>query len=174
MQSTDETETPAPWWRVVLIGRNPAFTAIRLLVTVALVLFFYQVAVRRIVVQKVSMEPTYREGQKLWVNRLAYRFGEPLRGDVVAVFSTGENLLLLKRIVGLPGERCNILGGLVFIDGEELEEPYIKRPRARWIYPEIKLGPDEFLVIGDNREMPMKDHEFGRVKRDRILGRIVR
>lgn len=173
METTPET-TPPPWWQVLLIGRNPARTAIRLLVTVALVLGLYQVSVRRIVVQRVSMEPTYKEGQKLWVNRLAYRFGEPLRGDVVAVKTTGESVLLLKRVIGLPGERFNIIGGHVFIDGEELAEPYVQRPKAPWIYPEVTLGPDEYMVIGDNREMPMKDHEFGRTKRDRILGRIVR
>ena len=158
----------------MLIGRNPAVTAIRLLITVVLVLFLYQISIRRIVVQRVSMEPTYTEGQKLWVNRLAYRFGQPLRGDIVAVKTTGESVLLLKRIIGLPGERFSILGGKVSIDGEELEEPYIKRPKAPWIYAEITLEPDEYLVIGDNREMPMKDHEFGRVKREKILGRIVR
>ncbi len=174
MENMSNFETPPPWWRVMLIGRNPAVTAIRLLLTVVLVLFLYQVSIRRIVVQRVSMEPTYKEGQKLWVNRLAYRFGQPLRGDIVAVKTTGESVLLLKRIVGLPGERFSIIGGHVFIDGEELEEPYVQRPKAKWIYPEIKLDPDEYLVIGDNREMPMKDHEFGRVKRERILGRIVR
>ena len=169
-----ENEPAAPsWWRIALVGRNPAFTAIRLLVTVALVLFLYQVSIRRIVVQKVSMEPTYREGRKLWVNRLAYRFGEPLRGDIVAVMTTGENLLLLKRIVGLPGETVRILRGVVFVDGEELAEPYVQRPKAPWMYETPKLAGDEYLVIGDNREMPMKDHEFGRVRRDRILGRIV-
>jgi len=174
MQDPDLPESRPPWWRVVLIGRNPAVTAIRLLVTVAVVLFLYQISLRRILVHRVSMEPTYREGQKLWVNLLAYRLGTPLRGDIIAVKTTGESVLLLKRIIALPGERFRIRRGHVFVDDEEADEPYVKRPRAPWDYAEITLGPDEFMVIGDNREMPMKDHEFGRVTRERILGRIIR
>ena len=174
MASPTEDLSRPSWWRIALVGRNPSLTAIRLLLTVALVLFLYQISIRRIVVQKVSMEPTYREGNKLWVNRLAYRLGEPLRGDIVAVKTTGENLLLLKRIVGLPGEHVEIRRGIVYIDDEELPEPYVQRPRAPWVYEVPKLAADEYMVIGDNREMPMKDHEFGRVRRERILGRIVR
>ena len=174
MQDPHETENRPPWWQVALIGRNPSHTVIRLLITVVLVLVLYQVSIRRIVVQRVSMEPTFTEGQKLWVNRLAYRFGQPQREEVVAVKTTGESVLLLKRIIALPGERFRIQRGHVFVDDEELAEPYVKRTKAPWDYPEITLGADEYMVIGDNREMPMKDHEFGRVKRERILGRIVR
>ena len=163
-----------PWWRVMLIGRNPAYTIIRLSITVVLVLFLYQISIRRIEVQRVSMEPTYREGQKLWVNRLAYRFGEPQRGDIVAVKTTGEKILLLKRIIALPGETIQIEAGLVKIDGVELEETYVKNTKAPWNYAAVKMESDEYLVIGDNRSMPMKDHEFGRVRRARILGRIVK
>lgn len=169
-----EIESTPPWWRVMIIGRNPAFTAIRLSITVLLVLFLYQISIRRIEVKRVSMEPTYKEGQKLWVNRLAYRFGEPLRGDIVAVKTTGEQVLLLKRIIALPGETVQIDLGTVKIDGIPLDEPYMKNTPAPWNYEAVKLEQDEYLVIGDNRSMPMKDHEFGRVRRIRILGRIVK
>lgn len=176
MQSSHDVEDSPrpPWWQVALIGRNPAHTILRLLLTVGFILFLYQVSIRHIVVQRISMEPTYKEGQKLWVNLLAYRLGDPQRGDIVAVKTTGENVLLLKRIIALPGERFSILAGHVFVDGDELDEPYVKRPKAPWIYPEIRLEANEYLVIGDNREMPMKDHEFGRAKRERILGRIMK
>jgi signal peptidase I len=85
--------------------------------------------------------------------------------------------LYLKRIIGLPGERVRIVRGTVLVNGEPLDEPYVPK-RAPWDWPtdrpEWKLGAGEFLFIGDNRTMPMRDHEFGVQKRERIAGKVWR
>lgn len=119
-----------------------------------------------------SMQPTYRDGQLLIVNRLAFMWRPPARGDVIAVTLAGNRAFLVKRIIALPGERVRIEAGEVVIDDVGLDEPYVAH-RLAWNEPEVQLGDDEFFVIGDNRGMPARQHDFGRVSRPRIAGRLV-
>ena len=79
--------------------------------------------------------------------------------------------MLMKRIIGLPGETVSFQGGQVLINGKILDEPYQKW-KCDWDMPEKKLGPDEYFVVGDNRTMPMELHTFGRVPRERIVGKV--
>jgi signal peptidase I len=80
--------------------------------------------------------------------------------------------MLLKRVVGLPGERIGFSGGFVTVNGKTLDEPYLLWP-SKWDREPVELAPDEFFVVGDNRTMPMKDHTFGIAKRERILGKLM-
>ena len=66
----------------------------------------------------------------------------------------------MKRIVGLPGETVAFVDGRVLINGEVLDEPY-EKSSCDWNLPPVKLGPDEYFVVGDNRTMPWADHTFG-------------
>lgn len=81
--------------------------------------------------------------------------------------------MLLKRVVGLPGESVSFRGGRLYINGQLLEEPYVKTP-CDWEEPERKLGPDEYYVVGDNRSMPREDHVHGITERWRIVGKLMR
>jgi signal peptidase I len=159
--------------RQLLIGRSLGRSLIRgLSMALALLLgsWFILVPVRA---HGPSMTPTYGDGQLLLVNRLAYRFGgEVRRGDVVAVTLQGGQAVLVKRIIGLPGERIRIDEGQVMIDDQPLAEPYCIY-RLPWNILETQLGPDEVFVIGDNRSMLEKHHDFGRADRSRILGRLI-
>lgn len=119
-----------------------------------------------------SMDPTYRSGSFNLVNRLSYAFGEPSRGDVVAIRLAGPSVVLVKRIVGLPGERVRIDEGVLHVNGAPLDEPYVRQRRA-WNVPEVTLGPDEYFAVGDNRGMSARAHSFGAVKRVRIRGRVL-
>lgn len=172
-----DSPSSAPWWQVLLVGRNPKTTLVRLLVTAGLVFFGFKATVQPIVVSGISMLPTYKDGRRLYINKLAFRLKEPHRGEVVAIREAGNQLFLLKRIIGLPGERLRIRAGRVFINGERLEEPYLLPPApgvrnpAAWEIPELELGPDELYVIGDNRSMRQEDHYFGRVRLSRVVGR---
>ena len=162
------------------IGRNPRTTLVRLAVTLALVLIGFPMSVQPILVQGISMQPTYRDGQRRFLNKLAYRFSPPQRGDVIGIREAGKQVLLLKRVVGLPGESLRIVQGTVLINGEPLEEPYLLPPTngvrnpAPWNLQEVRLGQDEHYVIGDNRSMRQTDHYFGIVERERIVGRLIR
>lgn len=166
-----ETEAVRPpWWRVFLVGRNPRVTAVRTVVWIGLAWFVFGQVLRPMRVAGISMEPAYRLNAVNFVNRWAYRWREPGRGDVVAVRMAGESVLYLKRIIGMPGERIRFEKGQVLIDGEPLDEPYVKN-RAPWNEDELLLGSDEYFLVGDNRGMSARDHTHGAFKRERIVGR---
>jgi signal peptidase I len=114
-----------------------------------------------------SMQPNLRGGQLVWVNKLAYRWGRPRRGEIVEVW-TGRDLLV-KRVLGLPGETIALRDGIFYVNGVALAEPYVQFQDDRNIAAG-QLGPDRFLVAGDNRSATI----IAVVNRDRIVGRVLR
>ena len=163
--------SPVPrWLRIAVIGRNPKVTLIRAAVLACLCFIVFKFVLLHIRVEGISMLPTYQDGSAHYVNRLAYVWRGPQRGDVVGIRLAGIHLMYLKRIVGLPGETVAFANGHVQINGEVLDEPYEKLP-CDWNRPPEKLGPDEYFVVGDNRSMPQENHTFGKVERDRIVGK---
>jgi signal peptidase I len=120
----------------------------------------------------VSMMPTYRSGSLNLVNRLAFAMRPPERGDIVAIRLAGPHAVYIKRIIGLPGERIAIIDGTVRVNGQPLDEPYV-RNRSAWTLPEVQLGSDEYFLVGDNRGMREEEHDFGRANRSRILGKVL-
>jgi signal peptidase I len=159
----------------IVFGQNPKRTAVRavILIVTALVTFGFVLWPVRIV--GISMEPTYRDkgiASFNFVNRLAYRWSRPKRGDVVALRFSEMRIrpIYMKRIIALPGETVDIRDGIVFIDEAPLDEPYVKS-RWRWNIPPRTLGTDEYFLIGDNRGMRPRDHSFGVKTADEILGK---
>jgi signal peptidase I len=172
--NTESIAAPSPpWWQRIVVGRRPKWTLFRLVVLIVASLFLFKVALLPIQVQGISMLPTYHDGQINFINCLVYYWYPIQRGDVVGARYAGPHVMLLKRIIGLPGERIAIRRGEVFINGKILDEPYIRRPKAKWYEPEITLKFDEYYIIGDNREMPRDYHEHGKIKADRIVGKIL-
>ena len=160
------------WLRDITFGRNPRRTVVRIAVLAAVSFVTFGWLLTPVRVRGISMEPTYRDSTLNLVNRVVYRGRSPHRGDVVAIRLAGPNVLYVKRIIGLPDERVSIVRGVVAVNGEPLIEPYVSKRQA-WNYPEIVVGPREYFVIGDNRDMRMSDHDFGRVDARRILGRLL-
>ena len=123
----------------------------------------------RIRVDGSSMEPTLQSGEFVVVNRLAYKIGEPEISDVVVFHFPGEpGLEYIKRVVGLPGDSLRIADGLVYVNGEPLNEPYIAaKPRysGSWNVPE-----DHLFVLGDNRNNSSDSHNWGSVPLTNIIG----
>lgn len=171
-------KSPTPWWRVVAVGRNPRVTVVRLLVTILLTFLAFRYAIVPVRVTGISMSPAYKDGERRWVSPLLARFQGIDRGDVVSIQTSGRQVMYLKRVVGLPGERVQIRKGDVLVNGDRLEEPYILNRSPAWNWPtngnERLLGPGEYLVVGDNRAMPMDSHYFGVADRHRILGKVLR
>jgi signal peptidase I len=155
----------------VWVGRHPTRTLVRVAVLIVGSAIVFGVVLRPIRASGVSMEPTYAPGALLFCNTLAYRTSEPAQGDIVAIRLAGPNVVLVKRIVGLPGDHVRIVNGVVEINGIPFDEPHVTK-RLPWNYDEVAVGGDEYFVIGDNRSMRMDLHDFGRVHRERILGRI--
>jgi len=160
------------WLTIAIIGRNPRFTLIRIVLLIAAVFLLRQFVLLPIRVKGPSMLPTYTENGINFVNRLAYLRSDPARGDVVAIRLAGEHVMFMKRIIGLPGETVAFHEGRVFINGQLLDEPYVKNA-CDWESPPKKLDPGWYYVVGDNRSMPELLHEEGRTPRERIVGKIL-
>ena len=156
----------------IAFGRDPRRTLVRIAVLVVISIVTFGWLLTPIRVSGISMEPAYSDSTYNLVNRFIYSLRGPARGDVVAIRLAGPRVLYVKRIVGLPGERIAIEKGTVIVDGRPLPEPYVSK-RQPWDYGEVTVGAREFFVVGDNRGMRMQDHDFGRVDRRRILGKLV-
>jgi signal peptidase I len=160
------------WLRTMTIGRSPRWTLIRILILVVVVFLVRAFVLLPIMVKGPSMLPTYQSTGLNFVYRLAYLSSRPQRGDVVAIRYSGEHIMLMKRVIGLPGETVMFHQGHVFINGSLLEEPYLKNP-SDWERAPDALGPHEYFVVGDNRSMPIEDHRFGKAEDYRIVGKVL-
>jgi signal peptidase I len=165
-------QPPPGWLRVLTIGRRPKATLVRVLVLIGgcgIVFGFCLVPIR---IDGISMLPTYHTGQINFVNRLAYLRHEPRRGDLVSIRYAGRSVMLMKRIIALPGETIAFVNGRAHINGQPLAEPYVKLPCA-WNTDPIPCGPDQYYVVGDNRSMAFELHTQGRADRERIIGKLL-
>ena len=132
---------------------------------------------RRTTVHGDSMEPTLQSGDSLWINMLAYKFGDPKRYDII-VFPYQDDVNYIKRIIGLPGETVQITdAGDILINGKVLEEPKrFDRMRNNGIASSpITLGENEYFVLGDNRNNSRDSRwaDVGLIKKDKIVGKAV-
>jgi len=175
MATQGQTPELRSWWLIVLIGRRPRRTLARIAVLVIVCVLVFKFVLVPVRIQGPSMLPTCRENQIHLVNRLAYGFHAPRRGDVVAIQMiqmAGQHVMLLKRIVGLPGETVAFHDGRLFINGQMLDEPYV-RYSCDWEMKPVTVGPDWYYVVGDNRSMAWADHHQGRAPRERIVGKLL-
>lgn len=118
-----------------------------------------------------SMEPNLETNQRLVVEKVTYRLQEPQRGDVVVLRLPDHSRdLLIKRVIGLPGERVAIHDGKVFVNGEPLDEPYLCQP-TRGHMDEIVVPERHVFVLGDNRSASNDSRTFGPVSYEAIVGR---
>lgn len=126
-----------------------------------------------------SMEPTLEINDRLVIEKISYHFNPPVRGDIV-VFWPPESLTqpgkrrdaFIKRVIGLPGDTVEIKNGTVFVNGEGLQEDYIKA-EPEYIWGPETVPADHYLVLGDNRNSSFDSHSWGFVPRENIIGRAV-
>jgi signal peptidase I len=119
-----------------------------------------------------SMRPTLEDGEFILVNRLAYKFGSPKRGEIIVFRSpVTPDEDLIKRVIGLPGDEIVIREGQVYINGNLLQEPYIA---ASPIYSGAWQVLDGYLfVLGDNRNDSSDSHSWGLVPMPNVVGRSI-
>lgn len=176
-------------------GRSRAadsFRAIRDWVVVLVVALLVALGIRTFVLQQFyisgpSMETTLFQPNRVLVNKLSYRFGDIDRGDVVVfdrVTSNGRDVQhddLIKRVIALPGESVSIKACVVYVDGKQLDEPYLPDRDAqqtdlvaRCRQPEmaaVDVPDGQVFVLGDNRPQSMDSRVFGPVDKKSIVGR---
>lgn len=142
-----------------------------LLVTAAATLIFSQVLIP-LRINGHSMEPTYRDGGFNFCWRFRYLLTEPAHGDVVVIRFSGHRVVLLKRVVALAGETVEFRHGILFVNGQSINEPYLQTA-SDWQLPPRVVEPGKVYVVGDNRSVAMDRHHFGQVDRQRILGGVL-
>ncbi len=155
-----DTEAPRPWRSRILW----------FLVALALVTFGLRTQFRLVLVKGQSMAPNLASGELLLVSTRAYRTASPARGDVVVARYQGE--LIVKRVVGLPGETVDARHGHVHVDGRPLLESY---PLADgWL--DIRAGlliDGSDALLGDNRSLPPSVLVHAVVPENRLVGKVV-
>ena len=114
-----------------------------------------------------SMRPTLDPGHRIAVAPLVR---PPRRGDLV-VLARADDLEVVKRVVGLPGERVRLAAGRLEVDGAPVPEPYLVGDAGAGEL-EVELGPAEYLVLGDHRAASTDSRDFGPVGADALLGRV--
>jgi len=141
-------------------------------VLLAAVLFFVlQLVVQNTIVDGPSMEPNFVDQQWLLVNKLAYRTGDPQRGDVI-VFDApdGSAREFIKRVIALPGETVTIRDGRVAIDGQEIVEPWLPRHDGSAFGP-YRVPDEQLFVLGDNRPNSNDSRSWGGLDRTQVIGK---
>lgn len=127
-----------------------------------------------------SMVPTLQVYDKLIVDKLSYHFTNPQRGEIV-VFSPTDGIrkdnpslkdAFIKRVIGLPGDKVEVTGGSVYINGQPLRENYIEAV-PQYNYGPVTVPPNSYLVLGDNRNNSYDSHFWGFVPQDKIIGRAI-
>jgi signal peptidase I len=126
-----------------------------------------------------SMEPTLAVNDRVLVNKLAYRLGDPERGDIIVFDAppsarTDDVQELIKRVIGLPGETIESRDGRIYIDGQLLEEPYLTdehRDNLGEPIGPILIPEGHYFVMGDNRPNSQDSRFFGVISDDAIVGR---
>lgn len=147
-------------------------------VVIAAILLLF---VKPVIVKESSMESTLIENDYLVLSKQAYRFGEVKRGDIVVFKSelineeNGKTKLLIKRVIGLPGETVSIKEGRVYINGNELSEEYLNDGYTNGNLDELEIPDGELFCMGDNRlvSIDSRDPSVGPVDEDLIVGKVV-
>lgn len=122
-----------------------------ILVALAIGLILSKYVIANAQVPSSSMETTVMAGDRIFVNRLSYVFGEPQRGDIVTfIYPDDGETLYLKRVMGLPGETIQGIGGVIYIDGEPLEKDFTQEISYDNFGP-YTVPKDCFFMMGDNR-----------------------
>jgi signal peptidase I len=145
-----------------------------LIETLALTLVIFlliRFAVQNFRIEGFSMEPNFHDGQFLIVNKLVYMLHPPERGDVIVFIPPNTTARdFIKRVIGLPGDHVEIVNGRVLVNGAALDEPYPLNP-ASYSAGAVTVPPDEYFVLGDNRNNSSDSHSWGTVSAKSIIGK---
>jgi signal peptidase I len=158
--------------RLFLLALRDMLIAVALLV---LLLQFFSPTI----VRERSMEDTLQENNILYIARRAYWFGEPQYGDIVVFHvalpnDSGDGKILVKRIIGVPGDHLTISGGVVYRNDRPLNEAYVKGGVTPGDLNDLVVPEDSYFVLGDNREVSndSRNADIGFVDKNQLRGKV--
>jgi signal peptidase I len=128
----------------------------------------YATSLRLFLIPTTSMAPTLTKGDRIAVDTRGG--GNPRRGELW-VFTMPNGAAGVKRVIGLPGETIEVKGGQVLIDGKALAEPYLSTPPS-YTLARVTLGPEQYFLLGDNRNASFDSHVWGPAPRKLFIGRV--
>jgi signal peptidase I len=136
-----------------------------------MVVFLYQ----PVKVEGTSMQPELLDQERIFVNKFVYHFEGIHRGDIVVFwYPKDPSKSFIKRVVGVPGDLVSVKDGLVYINGELLEERYVPRGYQDLdSYPPVRVKEDHYYVLGDHRNASNDSRAWGLVPRKYIYGKAV-
>ncbi|NEQ97789.1 MAG: signal peptidase I [Cyanothece sp. SIO2G6] len=167
------------WWKALWQNQrsNIQTVAIALLLSIFIRLF---VAEPRFIPSD-SMVPTLAVGDRLVIEKVSYRFTQPKFGDIVVFrppailqeyFGFGDDQAFIKRVIGTPGDRIRIENGIVYVNDQPLDEPYIAAPPNYTLVP-VQVPPNAYFVMGDNRNNSNDSHVWGFLPEQNMIGRAI-
>jgi len=147
--------------------------AFSVLLAVILIVFIYQ----PVKVEGTSMMPALTDQERIFINKFTYRFGSGNieRGDLVVFwFPLDRSKSYIKRVIALPGDTVQIDSGTVYVNGTQLDEPYVPNEyRDRQSQALVTVPPDNYFVLGDHRSSSNDSRAWGTVERKFIYGKAV-
>lgn len=170
-ETQPEAQVPAPLEEKMNWGRF-IFDVVETLVLAAILFLGINAVSARVRVDGFSMIPTLEDGEFVLVSKLNYQFGDVERGDIIVFhFPMDPQQELIKRVIGLPGDKVSVQNGTVSVNGQQLTEPYIAAAptySGEWEVPEGQL-----FVLGDNRNDSSDSHSWGYLPFEKVVGKAV-
>ncbi len=167
---------PAPAGRKRRSIRVAVEWGIILVVAVLAAILIRSFVVQPFYIPSGSMEPTLNVGDRVLVNKLSYDFHAVHRGDIVVFKKPADDNSpgvkdLIKRVIGLPGERISGQDGHVYINGHQLAEPWLPKGETTAPFPVTYIPPGEYFMMGDNRGDSADSRIIGPVPKSLFIGR---
>ncbi len=167
-ETTPAAQTPVSWAHLRMWLRD---LVISLVIAGFTIIFLYQ----PVKVEGTSMMPGLTDQERIFINKLVYKFESIKRGDVVVFwYPMDPSKSYIKRVIGLPGEAVRIANGHVYINGQLLSEPYVSPDYLdHQSYPSTQVETDHYFVMGDHRNSSNDSRSWGTVAREYIYGKAV-
>lgn len=129
-------------------------------------MFFFTLAV----VDGSSMETTLKDGEVMGVSVAHYKFSQPKRGDVVVCHFPGDGDYYVKRVIGLPGDTVFVQQRILYVNGQQVLEPYLHEEMFSDFDP-VLVPQDSYFVMGDNRNYSRDSRSVGPIAKEDMVGR---
>ncbi len=142
---------------------------------IALILLLRIFVIEPVMVDGPSMEPTLYDGDYMFLNKIGYVFGDIQRFDIVV--ANAEEMRVVKRVIGLPGEHVMYRNNTLYINGEAIKEPFTRRFMDDFSLENLEnfdgevIPDNKYLILGDNRPISQDSRDFGLVSRKDIIGK---